>query len=441
MSDAPPPQQVPARSEQAIVWLITAVQFVNILDFVMVMPMGPDFAKALAIPESQLGLVGGAYTAAAAVAGLVGSLFLDRFDRRKALGVSLAGLMLGTLAGGFAVGLKTLLAARVLAGMFGGPATSMSISIISDLIPNERRGRALGTVMSAFSVASVVGVPMGLWLAEVLGWRAPFFAVASMGLLVAVGAVTLLPPMKKHLEAQAAGEPVGTVELLRRPTVWFSFLLTAAVMMAGFSIIPNISAYLQGNLGYPRSGLKWLYLVGGMASYVSIRLVGGLVDRLGAFRVGTFGSALVAVTTYAFFYEHVSWFHPMAFFVVFMSAMAFRNVSHTTLTSKVPGPRERARFQSFQSAVQHAASAAGAFLSSQLLSTVPLAGPGGAMVRDEHGRVLVKLVGMPSVAAFSIALSASLPFLFRRVEKAVEGAGPARAAAAGKPAGGWQTLK
>ena len=90
MTSVPQPVQAAdprtAVSERVIVLLIGAVQFVNILDFVMVMPMGPDFAVALHIPSSKLGWIGGAYTAAAAVSGLVGSLFLDRFDARRLSG-------------------------------------------------------------------------------------------------------------------------------------------------------------------------------------------------------------------------------------------------------------------------------------------------------------------------------------------------------------------
>ena len=143
-------------SERRVVLLLGAVQFVNILDFMIVMPLGPDFSKALGIPVSHLGTIGGSYTASAAISGLVGSLFLDKFDRRKALGWSMAGLVLGTLAGGFATGLNTLLLARVVAGLFGGPATSLSFSIIADIIPPERRGKAMGIVMGAFSLASRV---------------------------------------------------------------------------------------------------------------------------------------------------------------------------------------------------------------------------------------------------------------------------------------------
>ncbi|MFP2902067.1 MFS transporter [Corallococcus sp. 4LFB] len=91
-------------SERAVVLLIGAVQFVNILDFVMVMPLGPDFAKGLGIESSHIGTIGGSYTAAASVAGLLGGYFLDRFDRRKALAVCMLGLVAATAAGGLALG-------------------------------------------------------------------------------------------------------------------------------------------------------------------------------------------------------------------------------------------------------------------------------------------------------------------------------------------------
>jgi predicted MFS family arabinose efflux permease len=95
-------------SERRILLLVAAVQFVSVLDFMMVLPLGPDFARALAIPAAKLGLVGASYTAAAAVSGAVGVLFLDRFDRRRALGVALAGLAVGTAAGAFATDLRSM---------------------------------------------------------------------------------------------------------------------------------------------------------------------------------------------------------------------------------------------------------------------------------------------------------------------------------------------
>jgi predicted MFS family arabinose efflux permease len=239
-------------TESSVVWLIAAVQFINILDFVMVMPMGPDFAKALHFSESKIGAVAGAYTAAAAISGLAGSFFLDRFDRRKALLLSLIGLSLGTLAGGLATGLPSLMAARALAGLFGGPATSLSFSIIADVVPTERRGKAMGIVMGAFGAASVLGVPLGLVMAQYISWRAPFVAVAVAGGLTVLRTALLLPPMRGHLTAAAGRAPATIASLLANPLVLASYTMTAVVMMSGFIINPKISSYLQENLGFPR---------------------------------------------------------------------------------------------------------------------------------------------------------------------------------------------
>jgi predicted MFS family arabinose efflux permease len=117
-----------APSERFIVLLVAAVQFVNVLDFMMVMPLGPDFARGLGIPTASLGLVSGSYAVAAALAGFLGASFLDRFDRRKALAVAITGLVAGTAAGALAQGLATMILARVVAGAFGGPATSLALS-------------------------------------------------------------------------------------------------------------------------------------------------------------------------------------------------------------------------------------------------------------------------------------------------------------------------
>ncbi|WP_437819947.1 MFS transporter [Sorangium sp. So ce1078] len=392
------------RSEGSIIFLVAAVQFINILDFVMVMPLGPDFAVALGIPMSDIGLIGGSYTAAAALSGLAGAFFLDRFDRRSALAVSMLGLVAGTAAGGFATGLPSLMAARVLAGAFGGPATSVAFSIVADVIPPERRGKAMGVVMGSFSVASVLGIPAGLELARRGGFPLPFFAVAALGLLVAGLAIFLLPSMRDHLAERPSGSGLGELRaLLGRPIVMLSYATTATVTVASFLVIPNISAYVQYNLGYPRDRLGLLYFVGGLVSFAAMRAVGPLVDRFGAFQTGSVGAAVLVGILYAGFFSYVPGLPVLGIFIVFMLGMTFRNVSYNTLTSKVPRPAERARFTSMQSAVQHMAAAIAAFWSARLLHELP----------DR------RLDGMPVVAALSIAFTLAIPLLFLGIERRV----------------------
>src|SRR3954466_11528798 len=101
-------------SERTVIFLIGAVQFVNILDFMMVLPLGPFFAGPLGIPASRIGVIGGSYTAAAAVSGIACSFFLAPFDRRKALGFAVAGLVVATALGGLSLGFGSMVFARIL---------------------------------------------------------------------------------------------------------------------------------------------------------------------------------------------------------------------------------------------------------------------------------------------------------------------------------------
>lgn len=411
---------VPPSLEKTVVILMAAVQFVNVLDFMMVTPLGPDFAVSLSIPVSRLALVGGSYTAAASLTGLTGSFFLDRFDRRKALLVSLVGLAVGTFLGGLATGLGTLLLARVVAGAFGGPATSMAVAIVADTVPPERRGRAMGIVMGAFAIASVLGVPAGLKLAEYGGFRLPFFGVAALILAVTGVAWRLLPSFTGHLLGLlGARRPIDALRaLLSKPTILLSLTMTGCANMGAFVLVLNIAAFTQYNLGFPRSRLDQLYLFGGLASFVTMRLVGRMIDRVGSTPVSAIGTlALAAVTYLGFVDQRIGPSMVMPLFVAFFVASATRNVAYGTLTSKVPEPQERARFLSIQSAVQHASAAAAAGLSTQLLTDLP-------------GK---RLGHMERAAYVSIAVGALVPILMVFVEKLVRGRSPLGTNAASHP--------
>lgn len=395
--------------------LVAAVQFVNVLDFVMVMPLGPDFAAKLAIPNSSLGLVGGSYTVAAAISGIVASFFLDRFDRRKALFVAMGGLILGTLAGGFAIGMGSMMAARIIAGAFGGPASSLSLAIIADVVPQERRGRAMGLVMGAFSVASVLGVPAGLELARLGSWRIPFFSVAALGVLVALSAVFLMPPMRAHLDRARTEAPARPfAAFLSDPIVLAALCTSALVSLGSFLLIPNFSAYLQFNLHYPRERLGLLYMAGGAVSFVTMRAAGALVDRRGAFVTAFVGTVLVSMVLFLLFIHPFAAIPVLPLFVSFMFSNSFRFVALNAVGTKVPLPNERARYLSAASAVQHMFSGAGAILSTLLL------------VENADK----SLTGMHDLAIVTLCLGMPMPFLLGWVASRIAARGSAAPAPA-----------
>ena len=363
----------------------------------MVMPLGPDFALALGIEKSTLGYIGGSYTAAAAVSGLIGSQILDRFNRRTALLFAMLGLSIATVMGGLANSFATLILARILAGLFGGPAQSIAFSIISDIIPAERRGKAMGTVMGGFSIASVLGVPAGLELARIGGWRLPFFGVGALGFIVLFLIFKTLPHMTKHLSEEVS----RGVAIFKNPNVWFSFAMIASVFMGNFVLIPNLSAYLQFNAGYPREKLGMLYLIGGIVSFFVLRVAGRSVDIWGSTKVTLVSTALLLfILFYGYFYE-VPHIPVIVMFVGFMFAQSIRNVSTNTLSSKIPKPSERARFQSLNSAVTHLACALGAFFGAWFLKE----GPKG------------ELIGIKQLCVFAMTLCLFVPLFSYFIER------------------------
>jgi predicted MFS family arabinose efflux permease len=408
--------------ERRLIFVLAAVQFVNILDFMMVMPLGPDFACDLSIPTSQLGIIGGSYTASAAVSGFTCAFFLDRFDRRPALALALSGLALGTFAGGLATNLHELVFARVLAGAFGGPATSLAMSILADVIPAERRGRALGSVMIAFSIASVIGVPAGLELSHLGGWHLPFFAVGAMGLVAGVFAFAMVPSLTAHMTNKHDKTVLQAfASLLSRRTTQLSYLASAVSNFGLFVLIPNLAAFTQGNLHYPRESLGMLYLMGGVAGFLTMRPFGRLVDRYGSFPVLLTGTLITVVVVLVGFTWAIPWVPVPVTFVSFMIANGLRNVSVQTLSTRVPTQEERARYMSLQSMTQHLFCALGAFASAQMLGSVggEAAMTGGCAERGSDQPV-APLVGMEHVSLIAIASMLVLPWIIRAVERRVK---------------------
>jgi len=393
--------------ERFLVFLVAAVQFINILDFMLVMPLGPDFAKGLGIPTSQLGLVSGSYAAAAGLAGFFGASFLDRFDRRKALAVSIIGLIAGTAAGAFAQGLATMVLARVVAGAFGGPATAIALSIVADVVPPARRGRAMSTVMGAFSIASIAGVPLGLQLSVWFGWRVPFLGVAGLGLVILFLALGRMPSLTGHIEASNKVRPIDRmVALWSDSTVRLALLTSSLAFIAAFIVIPNIAAHLLQNFHYPRPRLSKAYIVGGLVSLGVLIAAGRAVDKRGPVLVSTIGTLVYAVALVLGFIVPDRFFHlPIfALFAIFMTGMPMRNISIGSLSTRVPRHHERAGYMSLQMMAQHLSSAVGAFLSSQLL----------------HDRPDGRLAGVDTISILSLVLAFTLPPLLSVIVRRVK---------------------
>ena len=150
--------------ERWVLLTLAGVQFTHILDFMIMMPLGPQFTQLLGISNAQFGLLVSAYTLSAGASGLIAAMYVDQFDRKRLLLVMYSLFGLATLACGLAPTYAWLMLARVAAGVFGGVLSALSQTIVADLVPFERRGRAMGTRQ-----CSPVSAPRG----KQCWWKSP----------------------------------------------------------------------------------------------------------------------------------------------------------------------------------------------------------------------------------------------------------------------------
>ena len=275
----------PILSERKLLLLLAAVQFTQIMDFMIMMPLGPQLMRQLAITPKEFGGLISSFAITAGVVGLVAAPFTDRFDRRKVLLFCYAGFGLATLACGLSDSAATLLWARAVCGAFGGMSGATTMAIVADVVPPDRRARGMGIIMTSFSVAAALGVPFGLKLAQCWKWEAPFLTVAGIAAVVWTGLFRILPPVKGHLTGGKVRSGRDFLELIQTRNAWTGLILMAMIVSGHFTIIPFLSPHLVGNVGLPESNLFLIYLTGGLVTIFTAPLIGRLADRYGKFRI------------------------------------------------------------------------------------------------------------------------------------------------------------
>jgi len=356
------------RREWMLLFMLAAVQFCHIMDFVIVMPLGPQLMRAFDITPAQFGLIVSAYTFSAAASGLLAAFFMDRFDRKTALLGLLAGFGVGTLACALAPTYGFLLLARVMAGAFGGVLAAVVFAIVGDEIPPSRRGFAMGIVTSGFSAASVLGLPVGLFLAARSSWHSPFFLLVAVTAVVLAVGFASLPSMRSHMAAERSSPLAEVVAVVREPAHLRAFALMVAMMFGGFTMTPFLSPYLVSNVGIGEVELSYVYLFGGLTTLFAGPISGRLSDRYGHVRIFVVMALLSIVPILAV--SHLPRV-PLALVLVVTSVMmagfSARMVPAIALITGSVEPRRRGGFMSVNSSVQQMSAGLAAMVAGQIV--------------------------------------------------------------------------
>lgn len=349
--------------------LLAVIQFTHIIDFVIMMPLGPQLMRVFSITPKEFSLLVSAYTFSAAISGFISTLFIDKFDRKHALLALYGGFIIGTFCCAIAPNYQLLLLARILAGAFGGVIGALVFAIIGDAVPEARRGAATGKVMAAFSAASIAGVPVGLYLASRMDWHAPFYALTGLSIGVLALAYMLLPAMRGHLTSAIKTKPLQVVgDIVRNTNLLWALALMVVLTLAGFTIVPFISPYLVANAGFSEDDLPFMYLFGGLATVVTSQIAGRLSDKHGKQRIFIY-TALFSIIPILLITNLKPAPHYLIFIVTttFFIGFGARFVPAMSLITSSVKPKQRGSFMSFNSSVQQLAAGLSAFLSGLII--------------------------------------------------------------------------
>ncbi len=263
-----------------VIAVLTFLQFTVVLDFMILSPLGAILMPELEITTKQFGKVVSAYAFSAGASGFLAAGFADRYDRKSLLLFFYVGFILGTFFCGIAENYETLLAARIVTGMFGGVINSIILAITSDVFSMNQRGRVLGNIQSAFAGSQVLGIPLALYLATNWGWHTPFFLIVILGFLSSVIIYMYLRPINKHLEMESSKNPlIHLWHTLINPNFTLAFLAMALISTGGFMIMPFSSAFTVANLKINITRLPIIYLTTGLANIFIAPLIGKAADR------------------------------------------------------------------------------------------------------------------------------------------------------------------
>lgn len=359
-----------SRKEITLLFILAAINFTNIMDFMIMMPLQEFLEKSFDISPKQFGFLVSAYALSAFVSSMTASFLVDHFDRKHTLRIAFAGLILGTLGCGLANSYATLMAARIVAGLFGGLIGAQVLAIVGDTFPYEKRGRATGLLMAGFVLATIAGVPSGLYIANKTNWQVPFIGIAILGTLLLIVSSFLIPNLKGHIIRHEERNVFRVYEsVLKNRNQQLALLMMMTLIYSHFATIPFIAPYLTKNTGFLQEQLPLMYFFGGITSLFVTPLVGKLSDKFGKHKMFTIFMLLAMIPIFLLTHlKHVPYYEVLMVTTLFFIMAGGRMVPAQALVTSVVPPDMRGGFMNLNASLQQLALGLTSFIGGTIIT-------------------------------------------------------------------------
>ena len=351
--------------QKIIIFLLAILQFTIVLDFMILAPLGDILMKSMNMSTKQFGTVVSAYAISACISGIFAAGFADKFDRKKLLLFFYTGFILGTYFCAISYNYETLFIARIITGLFGGVIGSISMAIITDIFSIHQRGKVMGFVQMAFGGSQILGIPIGLVLANYWSWHATFYMVLILAILLGIALVIKLNPLTEHLKLINNKNALQhLLQTIKKKDYRIGFLATALLSMGGFMIMPFSTAFIVNNIHIAQSQVAIIFFFTGIFSIIIMPIVGKLSDKFDKLMI--FGIGTIIAIVMVVIYTHLSpvpiWLVIIVNIVLFIGIMS-RMVPATALNSAVPDAYDRGAYMSINSSLQQFAGGIAALFS------------------------------------------------------------------------------
>jgi predicted MFS family arabinose efflux permease len=348
--------------QKLVIFMLAITQFTVILDFMVMSPLGDILMKSMDMHTSQFGVAVSAYAFSAGISGLLTAGFADKFDRKKLLLFFYVGFVAGTILCGLVNSYEALVAARIFTGLFGGVIGSISMAIVADIFSLQQRGRVMGFLQMGFGASQVLGIPIGLYLANAWGWHAPFLWIGGMAALITLLILFRLKPVNAHLAIPQEKSPLLHLwHTVQKSDYRVGFAATALLSIGGFMIMPFGSAFSINNLKITQEQLPIVYVCAGVVTLFIMPVMGILSDKIDRFRL--FTMACLWMVAVMIVYTHLGP-TPLAVVIginiLMMIGVMGRMVPSTAMVSGVPDMVDRGAFMSINSSLQQISGGIGA---------------------------------------------------------------------------------
>lgn len=253
--------------------LTVAAFAIGMTEFV-IMGILPNVAEDLHVSIPSAGQLITAYAMGVAIGAPILTILTQRIPQKRLLCLLMVLFILGNGVSVIAPNYGVLMVARILTSLTHGTFFGVGAVIAASLVRPDKRAGAVSIMMAGLTIANIIGVPLGTFIGQHMGWRASFGAIAIMGVIALIGIALFIPQIKQDEPISLATQ----VRSLLRPKLLLFLLIGALGNTSLFAVFTYIAPLLQQITGFAEHSVTWILIIFGFGVTIGNIIGGKLAD-------------------------------------------------------------------------------------------------------------------------------------------------------------------